>query len=73
MTKLRRKKDAKTITRPMIAAMIVFRADSTAALSPPEKIHLSPPQIRKMRATITAITKRITMIPKITLEMEPVP
>ena len=46
------------IIRPTIDATIVPRADSTAALSPPENIHLiTPPEIRKNNTIITEITK----------------
>ena len=73
VTKLSRKNHAKTITKPIIAAIIVFRADSTAVLSPPEKIHFKPPQIRKIKATITEITKRIIITPIITLPILALP
>ena len=41
----------------MIAAIIVPRALSTFALSPPDVIHLIPPQMRKKSAIIIATTK----------------
>ena len=37
--------------------MIVSRAACTLALSPPDVIHLKPPQIRKRSATTAAITR----------------
>ena len=46
----------KTITNPTKAATIIFLAASTPALSPPEVIHLMPPNIRKASATRTATT-----------------
>lgn len=53
------KKARSAITRPMIDAIIVFRADSTFDLSPPEVIHLIPPTIRKKRAINAAAISRI--------------
>ncbi len=47
-----------TMIKPTIAATIVFLAPSTALLSPPDNIHLIPPQIKKARAITTAITNR---------------
>ena len=41
-----------TTTRPITAAITVFLAASTAALSPPEIIHFTPPRIRKIREAI---------------------
>ena len=43
------------IISPTMAAIIVLRADSTFALSPPESIHLIPPQIRKINAKTIAM------------------
>ena len=46
------------IIRPTIDAIIVPLADSAAALSPPENIHLiTPPEIKKKSTIITAMTK----------------
>lgn len=50
----------------MIDAMIVFRADSTFDLSPPEVIHLIPPQIRKNKAINAAAIKRMVTTDEIT-------
>lgn len=47
--------------------MIRLRAPSSAALSPPEVIHLIPPQIRKRSAVITASIKRIVKTREIPL------
>ena len=46
------------MTSPIIAAIIVPRALSTFALSPPEVIHRMPPQIRKKRAISAAATSK---------------
>ena len=51
------KYERNTITRPTTAATIVFLAASTALLSPPDNIHLIPPQMRNASAITTAITK----------------
>ena len=51
------KYDKNTITSPIIAEMICIRASSTPCLSPWERIHLIPPQIRYPSAIIVAITK----------------
>jgi len=58
-------KNAKKVTTsPMIEAIIVFRAASTPPLSPPESIHLIPPQMRKNTAIRTAIaSKRLKTFP----------
>ena len=53
--------------RPIIAAIIVLRAASTLPLSPPERIHLIPPQIRKKRAIIAATTRMIIIVLLITV------
>ena len=45
-TTLKIRKTKNKITRPTIAATIVPLALSIAALSPPEKIHLTAPNIR---------------------------
>ncbi len=60
-------KNAKNaITRPTIEAIILPRALSTFALSPPDVIHEIPPQIRKNRAINTAMIKRnVTAAPTI--------
>ena len=56
----------KSITKPIIAAIIVPRALSTFALSPPDVIHRIPPQIRKKRAISTAIIRiKVTAAPTI--------
>lgn len=60
-TKDKMKKAKNAITRPTTADMIVPRAASTLDLSPPEVIHLIPPQMRKKRATIEAITSIVTI------------
>lgn len=58
------KKAKKEITNPMIAAMIVPRALSTFALSPPDVIHRIPPQIRKKRAiNVATIRMKVTAAP----------
>lgn len=44
------KYDKKVITSPTNAATIMFLADSTPDLSPPEVIHLIPPNTRKAKA-----------------------
>ena len=54
----------KAITKPIIAAMIVPRALSTFALSPPDVIQRMPPQIKKKRAIRTAIIRmKVTAAP----------
>ena len=60
-------KNAKNaITNPTIEAMILPRALSTFALSPPDVIHEIPPQMRKKRAIRTAIIKmNVTAAPTI--------
>ena len=64
VTMFRIKNARNTIIKPTIAATIVFRALSTAVLSPPEKIHLIPPKIRKAKAiTIAIIKKKVTRFP----------
>lgn len=60
----------KAIARPIIAATIVLRAPSTALLSPPERIHLIPPQIRKKNAISTAASSIIVTIFEIVDERE---
>ena len=60
----------KTITSPTIAATIVFRAPSTAVLSPPDIIHFTPPKIRNPKAMTVAITNStwitvLTIFPKL--------
>jgi hypothetical protein len=52
------KNDRNVTKRPMIAATIVPLAISTLPLSPPERIHLIPPQIRKKRAISAATMNR---------------
>jgi hypothetical protein len=60
------KYERNVITSPISAATIMFLADSTPALSPPEVIHLMPPKTRKarqsseatMNATVIAHEKR---------------
>ncbi len=47
--------------RPIIAATIIFLADSSLALSPPDVIHLIPPYMRKKSAAITATINKIVM------------
>ena len=65
-TTLRMKNAKKAITNPTIAAVIVCRALSTFALSPPEVIHLIPPKIRKKRDITAAITRiKVTAFPMI--------
>ncbi len=46
------------MTSPMIAPIIVFLADSTLDLSPPESIHWTPPQIKKRTAMMIAMMIR---------------
>ncbi len=60
--RLNMKKDKNTITSPTNAATIVFLAFSTPVLSPPDVIHLIPPQIRNAKAMIAAITKAAVII-----------
>ena len=60
------KKARSAIIRPIMDAIIVFRADSTLDLSPPEVIHLIPPQIRKNKAMSAAAIKRIVTTDEIT-------
>ena len=60
------KKARSAIISPMIEAIIVFRADSTLALSPPEVIHLIPPKIRKNKAINAAAIKKIVTTDEIT-------
>jgi hypothetical protein len=60
------KKARRATTRPIMDAMIVFRADSTFDLSPPEVIHLIPPQIRKNNAIKAAAIKRMVTTDEIT-------
>lgn len=50
---------------------MVFRAPSTAVLSPPERIHLMPPQIKKNNAITAAATRRIIIIRVITVPILP--
>lgn len=57
MTTWRIKNERNMTTSPTIAATMVFRAVSTPPLSPPERIHRIPPQIRNPRAIITEIMK----------------
>lgn len=61
ITILRIKYDKNTTIKPTTAATIVFRAASTPALSPPERIHLIPPQIKNANATTAANIKRIVI------------
>lgn len=62
----------KAITKPMIAAIIVPRALSTFALSPPDVIHRIPPKIRKKRAIRTATIKmKVTAAPIIAPRLSP--
>ncbi len=63
------KKARKAMTNPTIAAIIVFLALSTLALSPPESIHRIPPQIRKKRAINTAATNIIVIAVETTVGM----
>jgi len=56
---LKMKKAAKIRTRPTTAPIIIPRALSIPALSPPERIHLTPPQTRKIMARMTPITRSI--------------
>jgi len=57
-TRFKMKYAKKTITRPTTAATIVFLAASTLVLSPPDRIHLIPPQIKNPNAIRTASMKR---------------
>lgn len=53
-------------TKPTIAATIWPLAASTAALSPPDRIHLTAPQAKKNSAiTTAAINMRVIRAPKI--------
>lgn len=49
------------ITRPTRAATIIFLADSTPALSPPDVIHLIPPNTKKARAISEAAIKAVSI------------
>ena len=48
---------AKTITKPISAAVIWFLAPSVAALSPPDVMYLIPPRISMKRKTSAAIIR----------------
>ena len=72
-TTLRITKARITTIRPMTAAIIVFLADSTAALSPPEIIHFTPPRIRKIKEAIIPITIKPLITNLITFPIVTVP
>ena len=51
------------MTSPIIEPIIVSLADSTLDLSPPESIHLIPPQIKRNTAiTIAAMIRKVIML-----------
>ncbi len=56
------KNDRKTTTSPTNAATIVPLASSTFVFSPPDRIHLIPPNIKKAKAIKRAITKNKVII-----------
>jgi len=61
------KKAKRAMIRPMMEAMMVFRALSTLALSPPDVIQRIPPKIRKKRAMRAAAIRTIVTMVAITV------